>query len=133
MHKCLRAERSCINVETEPRTYCCGGGVAAGDRGEKIWVGRQGGKKVFGSGWQKLGWQLGSDKIYLATSPQNFLSPHQNILLCHPQVIFCHLTSHNISLCHPFKNMAPQTQNILPCHLQINFDTHASNSFATPP
>ena len=55
MHKCLRAERSCINAETEPRTYCCGGGVAAGDRGEKIWVGRQGGKKVFGSGMAKIG------------------------------------------------------------------------------
>ena len=26
MHKCLSAERSYINVETEPRTYLCGGG-----------------------------------------------------------------------------------------------------------
>ena len=26
MHKCLSAGRSYINVETEPRTYLCGGG-----------------------------------------------------------------------------------------------------------
>ena len=36
-HKSLIAERSCINVETEPRTYCYDGGC--GSRGQKTILG----------------------------------------------------------------------------------------------
>ena len=44
MHKCLSAERSCINIETEPRTYYCGGGGSS-----------RGAEKYFGIGVEKIG------------------------------------------------------------------------------
>ena len=93
MHKCLRAERSHINVETEPRTYCCGGGVAAGDRGEKSGWGGRVAKRFLGVGWQKLGVAVGkwqnlfshlnpkifchpTPKYFAMSPPSDFLPPH---------------------------------------------------------
>ena len=59
MHKCLSAERSYINVETEPRTYLCGGG------GGSCWGGGQlgGVTKLFFRSWHGMAWQniLGVD------------------------------------------------------------------------
>ena len=59
MHKCLSAGRSYINVETEPRTYLCGGG------GGSCWGGQLGGvTKLFFGSWHGMakyfgcGWQI---------------------------------------------------------------------------
>ena len=59
MHKCLSAERSYINVETEPRTYLCGGG--GGSLGGQL----GGVTKLFFGRWRAMakyflhGWQIG--------------------------------------------------------------------------
>ena len=58
MHKYLSAERSYINVETEPRTFLCGGWVAVGGQlggVTKIFWRWHSMAKYFGRGWQILG------------------------------------------------------------------------------
>ena len=65
MHKCLSAEISCINVETEPRTYCCGGGT----RGTR-------GRKYFWGGWQKI--EVGGGKSFWKVDGKIFLVSWQN-------------------------------------------------------
>ena len=74
MHKCLSTERSSINVEAEPRTYCCGGRVAAleGAVGNKIF-GCWGGKKNF-ERWQgKIFWGTGWPNIFRGGMVERFL------------------------------------------------------------
>ena len=74
MHKCLSTERSSINVEAEPRTYCCGGRVAAleGAVGNKIF-GCWGGKKNF-ERWQgKIFWGIGWPNVFRGGMVERFL------------------------------------------------------------
>ena len=119
----LSAERSCINVETETRIYCCGRGW-----GKKIFLG-VGGKNFLGDGVVK---------IYLVTPPQFLWPPppkyvhlhhlkswHPNptVLLPYP-IIFYHVKH---------KKLPPHHQKVF-CHPTTKrFATTPQNNFATYP
>ena len=50
----LKGNAELLNAETEPRTYCCGGGARRGRAGENIV--RVGWQKVFWGGLVKIIW-----------------------------------------------------------------------------
>ena len=74
MQKCLSTERSSINVEAEPRTYCCGGRVAALEGAiDKKNFGCWCGKKKF-ERWQgKIFWGMGWPNIFRGGMVERFL------------------------------------------------------------
>ena len=134
----LSAKRSCINVETETRIYCCGRGW-----GKKIFLG-VGGKNFLGDGVVK---------IYLVTPPQFLWPPppkyvhlhhlkswHPNptVLLPYP-IIFCHVTHKKLPPHHqkffaipPQKDLPPHPKTILLPTPKIFCHPSPNNISATP-